>query len=224
LVGDQNVDSNFSSAVGSAATNLPPSLKASKILTDGLDPAAARLQIITALNNGAVLVDYQGHGAEQQWSFVDLFDSSDAAALTNGGRLPVYLLMDCLNGFFLDVYAESLAESILLAPNGGGIAVWASSGFTDQAPQASMNQAFLHQLSSHPKMPLGWLIQQTKGGTSDSDVRRTWILFGDPSLTLQFTQSPTHELAPTPPDRGAFQGFNHTCLRNLACINQKEIQ
>ena len=224
LVGDQNVDSNFSSAVGSAATNLPPSLKASKILTDGVDPAAARSQIITALNNGAVLVDYQGHGAEQQWSFVDLFDSTDAAALTNGGRLPVYLLMDCLNGFFQDVYAESLAESILLAPNGGGIAVWASSGFTDQAPQASMNQAFLYQLASHPKMPIGWLIQQTKAGTSDNDVRRTWILFGDPSLTLQFMPSPTREIVPTPPERGTFPGLNPPCLRNLACVKQKEIQ
>ena len=224
LVGDQNVDSNFSSAVGSAATNLPPSLKASKILTDGLDPAAARSQIITALNNGAVLVDYQGHGAEQQWSFVDLFDSTDAAALTNGGRLPVYLLMDCLNGFFQDVYAESLAESILLAPNGGGIAVWASSGFTDQAPQASMNQAFLHQLTSHPKMPLGWLIQQTKAGTSDNDVRRTWILFGDPSLTLQFMPSSTRGTVPPPPERGPFPGLNHPCLQNAACAKQKEIQ
>jgi hypothetical protein len=49
-----------------------------------------------------------------------------------------------------------------------------------------MNQAFLHQLTAHPKMPLGWLIQETKAGTSDNDVRRTWILFGDPSLKLQF--------------------------------------
>jgi hypothetical protein len=91
LVGDQNVDSNFSSAVGAAATNVPPSMQVSKILTDGLDATAARAQVITALNNGALLVDYQGHGAEQQWSFVDLFDSTDAAALTNGGRMPVYL-------------------------------------------------------------------------------------------------------------------------------------
>ena len=35
-----------------------------------LDPATARSQILSALNNGALLVDYNGHGAEQQWSFV----------------------------------------------------------------------------------------------------------------------------------------------------------
>jgi uncharacterized repeat protein (TIGR01451 family) len=225
FVGDQNVDANFSSAVGAAATNVPPSMQVSKILTDGLDRTAARAQVITALNNGALLVDYQGHGAEQQWSFVDLFDSTDAAALTNGGQMPVYLLMDCLNGFFQDVYAESLAEAILLAPNGGGIAVWASSGFTDQAPQASMNQAFLHQLTSHPKMPLGWLIQQTKAGTSDNDVRRTWILFGDPSLKLQFTPLATPVVVRPPPRlRKNLPGLNHACLRGVACSEQEEMQ
>jgi hypothetical protein len=31
----------------------------------------------------------------------------------------VYFLMDCLNGFSQDVYTESLAESLLLAPHGG---------------------------------------------------------------------------------------------------------
>lgn len=217
LVGDQNVDANFSTAVGAAATNVPPSMQVSKILTDGVDPATARAQVITALNNGALLVDYQGHGAEQQWSFVNLFDSTDAAALTNGGRMPVYLLMDCLNGFFQDVYAESLAESILLAPNGGGIAVWASSGFTDQAPQASMNQAFLHQLTTHPKMPLGWLIQQTKAGTSDNDVRRTWILFGDPALKLQFMPVSTPVIRTPPKLRKNSPGLRHECMRDVAC-------
>jgi hypothetical protein len=87
-----------------------------------------------------------------------------------------------------------------------------------------MNQALLHQLTSHPEMPLGWLIQQTKAGTSDNDVRRTWILFGDPSLKFQFMPSSTPEVVPTPPERGPFPGLNHACLRNAACAKQKEIQ
>jgi hypothetical protein len=40
----------------------------------------------------------------------------------------VYFLMDCLNDFSQDVYTESLAESLLLAPHGGAEGVWASSG------------------------------------------------------------------------------------------------
>ncbi|MGB2626054.1 MAG: C25 family cysteine peptidase [Candidatus Acidiferrum sp.] len=191
LVGDQNTNSNFSAAVVSAAAILPNSLTVSELLADGQDSATFRTQLLAALNNGSLIVDYQGHGAEQQWSFVNFFNTDDAAALTNGGRLPVYLLMDCLNGFFQDVYAQSLAESVLLAPNGGGVAVWASSGFTEQAPQTSMNQAFLAQLATHPSEPIGQLILQAKSGTTDNDVRRTWVLFGDPAMKLHFLTTPS---------------------------------
>jgi len=225
LVADQNVDANFSSAVTSAAASLPSSLQVSKIFADGLDSATARAQILAALNGGALLVNYQGHGAEQQWSFADLFNSTDAASLSNGERLPVYLLMDCLNGFFQDVYAESLAESILLAPNGGGIAVWASSGFTEQAPQSSMNQAFLQQFAAHPNLPLGRLVLQAKAGTTDKDVRRTWILFGDPSLKLQFTPSPASTSVSNQTDRGnRIPGNDHACARGASCASEKEQQ
>ncbi len=218
LIADQNVDANFTSAVTSAAATLPSSLQTSQILADGLDPATAHSQIVAALNNGALLVDYNGHGAEQQWSFADLFDNNDAIALTNGGRLPVYLLMDCLNGLFQDVYAQSLAKAIILAPNGGGVAVWASSGFTDQPPQTAMNLALLHQLALHPGDPLGLLILHAKAGTTDSDVRRTWILFGDPSMKLHFApnESPasvSHSgLGVTPP-----QSIPNDCPREISC-------
>ena len=217
LVADQNIDANFSSAVTAAAANLPSSLQPSLLFTDGVDPSIARAQITAALNHGALLVDYEGHGAQQQWSFADLFDYQDAAALQNGDRLPVFLLMDCLNGFFQDVYAESLAQSILLAPNGGGIAVWASSGFTDQPPQATMNQAFLSELKSHPTESLGAIALHAKSGTTDSDVRRTWILFGDPSMKLRLPTSP----APASPSQTSFVNESRALRPSVArCSSQ----
>jgi uncharacterized repeat protein (TIGR01451 family) len=222
LIADQNVDSNFTSAVTSAAATLPASLQTSQILTNGIDPSTARVQIISALNSGALLVNYNGHGAEQQWSFVDLFDNTDAAALTNGGRLPVYLLIDCLNGLFQDVYAQSLAESLILAPNGGAVAVWASSGFTDEPPQASMNLAFLHQLAAHPGDPIGRLILRAKAGTTDNDVRRTWILFGDPSMKFHFTTSSS--VAVSDPPSGSTDPWKlpANCPRELTCPKENQ--
>jgi uncharacterized repeat protein (TIGR01451 family) len=218
LIADQNIDSNFTSAVSSAAAALPRSLQVSQILANGRDPATVRSQILSALNNGALLVNYNGHGAEQQWSFSDLFNNNDASALTNGNQLPVYLLIDCLNGLFQDVYAQSLAESLLLAPNGGAVAVWASSGFTDQAPQASMNLAFLHQLAAHPHDSLGRLILHAKAGTTDNDVRRTWILFGDPAMKFRLSVS-SHNSSSDSTTTGDTQP---NCSPRALCI--KEIQ
>ncbi len=218
LVADQDSGASFSSATNSAAATLPPALQVSAIFVDEQDPATVRAELIASLNSGALLVNYQGHGSEQQWSFSDLFNTDDAAALTNGGRLPVYLLMDCLNGFFQDIYAESLAESLLLSPNGGAVAVWASSGFTDQAPQSTMNLALLSQFNAHPDQSLGQLIVQAKSGTSDNDVRRTWILFGDPAMKFQLTPSTTSPNTPSPRRFPVLpRGIKPVCARQSGC-------
>ena len=196
FIADQNIDANFSLATSAAANSLPAFLQVSQILANDLDPTTARSKILAALNNGSLLVNYSGHGSEQQWSFSDFFNTTDATALNNGGRLPVYIVMNCLNGFFQDVYADSLAESLLLAPNGGAVAVWASSGFTDQAPQATMNQALLHYFATTPNASLGRLILEAKSGTTDKDVRRSWILFGDPAMKLQMPFASTASQTP----------------------------
>ncbi len=225
LIADQNIDSNFTAAATSAAAALPATLQVSEIFADSLDTATARSQILAALNNGALLVDYSGHGAEQQWSFADLFDTSDATALSNGGRLPVYLLMDCLNGFFQDVYAESLAESLLLAPNGGAVAVWASSGFTQQAPQSTLNQAFLHLFTANPNQSLGRLVLQAKTGATDNDVRRTWILFGDPAMKIQFVPAAIPaQTAASKSQPVTIPVSNRPCLPKSVCSKEKQRQ
>ena len=189
IIADQNIDDDFTTAANFASASLPSSLGVTQILANGLDPNVARQQILAALNNGALLVNYSGHGSVEQWSFADFLDDSSASALSNGNRLPVYLLMDCLNGFFHDVYSTSLAESLLLANDGGAVAVWASSGFTDEPPQAAMDQALLHILKDNPKISLGRAVLEAKSGVTDQDVRRTWIFFGDPAMHLQLSSS-----------------------------------
>lgn len=186
VIADQNVGVDFSSEAEMAATLLPPSLVTTKILADGQSTSVVSQQIIDAVNNGTLLVNYTGHGSEQQWSFADLLDNNSLASFNNGGRLPVFLLMDCLNGFFHDVYAESLSNALLLAPNGGAVAVWASSGFTTAPPQAAMDQALLRTLAANPTQPLGRSILTSKLNITDPDVRRTWILFGDPAMRVAF--------------------------------------
>jgi uncharacterized repeat protein (TIGR01451 family) len=189
LIADQNVDTNFTNEATFAASDLPAALQTTSIFANTLDVNTARDQILNALNNGALLVNYTGHGATEQWSFADLLDDTSASTLTNGERLPFYLLMDCLNGFFQDVYTQSLAESLLLAPNGGAVAVWASSGFTAAPEQGTLDQAMLGILKQDPSMPIGESILGAKLGITDPDVRRTWVLFGDPSMQLQLSPS-----------------------------------
>ncbi len=202
VIADQNVGGDFSTAANAAAADFPASLAVTKILADGQDPSVITPQILSALNSGALLVNYSGHGSEEQWSFADLFDDTTAASLSNGDRLPVFLLMDCLNGFFQDVYDTSLSTSLMVAPNGGAVAVWASSGFTNAPPQATMDQALLGEWKANPTLAIGQAVLAAKVGIVDADVRRTWNLFGDPLMQLQFVPSTTsHPFQPRKPLR-----------------------
>jgi len=77
---------------------------------------------------------------------------------------------------------------LMKAERGGAIAVWASSGMTLPVAQSRMNQQ-LYRLMFEPDSTqgktLGDVTLRAKSSVSDRDVRRTWILFGDPTTILR---------------------------------------
>ncbi len=105
--------------------------------------------------------------------------------MTNGSQLPVFLIMDCLNGFFQDVYAQPLGVTLLLAPNGGAVAVLASSGLNQPPPQTQLDTLVVQNGWNATGSTLGDAIVKAKSQISDADVRRTFILFGDPAMQVK---------------------------------------
>ena len=125
-----------------------------------------------------------GHGSEDTWGG-NILVASDADSLTNGLKLPFFMNMTCWNGLFAGPYVASLAEALLKTGNGGAIAVWASSGLTDPDPQHVMNRQMITLLFNGTRPTLGEAAVQAKAATTDMDVRRTWILIGDPMTRLK---------------------------------------
>jgi len=93
--------------------------------------------------------------------------------------------MTCLNGFFQDVYSDRLAEALLKAKQGGAVAVWASLGLTEPDKQAVMNEELSRLLFGSDGITPGEAVKRAKTAVSDQDIRRTWILFGDPTTKLK---------------------------------------
>ena len=184
LVSDENFEFDFLDATASLKPLVPATLSVQEVAVERLG-GSAPAEIVARINDGQLLVNYAGHGSVERWSGLDIFGDAAAAELANGERLPVFVLMTCLNGFFADLYTESLAEALMLAPNGGSVAVWASSGLTEPTVQAVMNQELFRQLFTSPSITLGEAVIRAKSAVSDSDVRRTWILFGDPTMRLR---------------------------------------
>jgi hypothetical protein len=160
-------------------------LRVSEVYRDQFpDDVQVKTELLRRLNQGPLLVNYIGHGTLEFWRG-DVFGSDDAEVLTNGLRLPFVIGMTCLNGFFQDVYYETLAESFLKAKNGGAVAVWTSSGVTEPDKQAVMNKEMVRLLFNGEGLTIGEAAIKAKAATSDQDIRRTWILFGDPSTRLK---------------------------------------
>ncbi|MEA2465815.1 MAG: hypothetical protein QOJ98_3562, partial [Acidobacteriota bacterium] len=169
---------SFEQGSAHVAQQVPPSLTTSHIKAASTPNAANA--IVSAFNNGSLIVNYTGHGSVEIWS--NLFSSSSATALTNGTKLPFVVAMNCLNGYFHDLYTDSLGEALLRNPNGGALSVWASSALTAPHLQTQMNAELYRHLFT---MPIGDAIIKAKQSVTDLDVRRTFILFGDPTLRLR---------------------------------------
>ncbi len=192
LVADTNDGYSFEDASHQLLSWLPQNLGVTEINRGHLDAVTAKQQLIEAINRGQKLVNYTGHGSVDLWRG-NLLTSGDVANLRNAENLSVFVMMTCLNGYFQDAALDSLAESLMKSETGGAVAVWASSGLTLPTEQAVMNREFYRLLFSpgpssllpSNKLTIGEAIQKAKSSVQDSDVRRTWILFGDPTMKLR---------------------------------------
>ena len=190
MVADKNDTENFTQDTQTVQASLPSSMQVSTVFVDTTGTTAARTDIVNAINSGQSLVNYLGHGSEEQWSGSDIFDENTVPSLTNSSQLPVFLIMDCLNGFMQDVYAQPLGVTLLLQPDGGASAVFASSGLNQPAPQTSLD-SFVVQNAFTGTPVLGDAILKAKAGITDQDVRKTYILLGDPAMQVKQPASST---------------------------------
>jgi hypothetical protein len=183
LVADLTADFDFEAASSTVGALLPSGFSVQRVFRSTAGDAAAHQAAVDGINAGALVVNYFGHGTEASWNG-GLLAGGDSASLTNGTRLPFVTDMTCWNGWFSSPYGETLAESLLKAPQGGAVAVWASSALTEPSSQLVLDQALYRHLFQGPAITIGEAAAKAKAEVADEDVRRSWILFGDPALRL----------------------------------------
>ncbi len=110
--------------------------------------------------------------------------------------------MTCLNGFFQDVYTESMAEALLKAEHGGASAVLASADLTLSGNQRTLNEELVTRLAAATQT-LGEAVRGAKLAAGEDAVSRTWILLGDPAMRLGVEKKPT----PSPAGSGCACSF-----------------
>jgi hypothetical protein len=185
LVADVSDTYDFVQANASLKSLVPPNLRVNQIDRASSDPATMRGLLLDAFNRGPRVVSYAGHGSVTSWRG-GFLTSEDAQLMENIHHPSFFTLMTCLNGYGFDPVLDSLAESLIKA-EGGAIAVWSSSGMTYPDEQAAMNQALYGLLFGEDarQKTIGEIVVRAKEATSNSDIRRTWVLIGDPTTKIR---------------------------------------
>jgi hypothetical protein len=184
LASDRTDGFDFAGANNLVRPYIPAGTRITEVRRGSGEDGKVKAELLAAINGGAKVVSYNGHGSMNEFRG-GILTGEDARSLTNGDNLSLFVMMTCLNGYFADPVEESLSESLLKAKHGGAIGVWASTAQSDPSAQSMMNQAFYRELFGADGLRVGEAVSRAKSAVADRDVRRTWILFGDPAMRLK---------------------------------------
>jgi hypothetical protein len=182
FVSDTFHDYNFAGGSRNMATYFPATVTVNYTDYTGSDPAGFRSNIIDRINTNPAIVNYFGHASIGSWSNSQIFRSADVPSLTNSQGAPFMALINCLNGDYAEANMLSVAEAVMKQRFGGASAVWAASGYNGAFDQEYMVKDFYKKVFQG--MPLGEAARQTKALYPVTDLRRTYVFFGDPTQSL----------------------------------------
>lgn len=149
--------------------------------------ANSKTKLLNELNAGKYIVNYSGHGTTGVWASTGFFGLDDAPTLTNQDRLSIYVMLTCLNGYFIRPGFDSLSEVLIKNPNGAAVVTWSSSGETTPDIQEIMAKRFFGKLGNSTEFNrIGDFVSDAKSSLSGGrDVKLSWVLLGDPTLKVK---------------------------------------
>jgi Peptidase family C25./Propeptide_C25. len=154
--------------------------------------------LISAISNGAGLLNYCGHGGTTSFSTTG-FSNSDITSLTNVNKLPVVIATACVVGDFIN--NTCLGEAFLRArnndtqPKGAAVALMSTINQSWDPPmegQDEMNAILRGARANNKKTIFGAIAMDGCMAVNDkyntwtdpdggNEITDTWTLFGDPT-------------------------------------------
>lgn len=198
--------------------HLPAPYQANKVYlyVTHANATLARTAIKNALNAGQLIVNYIGHGSVQFWAAEKLMDFSLLDTFTNTQRLPLFLPMNCYEGYYImpdspPFNLQAFGETVVRKSGGGAIASWSPTGLGVAAGHDYLNRGifdafFLEDiLQLGPATTAGKLYLYANSG-EHQDLLDTYILFGDPALALNVLPADVSITKAVTPDTPLYPG------------------
>ncbi len=154
-------------------------------------PGRTKQTILNTINQGAVIVEYAGHGGSETWADENILHISDLQSLRNK-HLPFIITTTCLNGQFdkpLPIGRRSLSEQFMMGTS-GAIGTLSATRLTLASSNAEFDEDLFKSMFTVKPQTLGAIV----GNAKINFMRRApqlWIpdaeqytLFGDPATRL----------------------------------------
>lgn len=140
------------------------------------------------VRDGALLVNYTGHGGTSGWAEEQILTRADILSWRNADRMPFLVTATCEFGRYDNPAEVSGAELALLLPRAGAIGLLTTTRAVFANTNFLVNEAFYRaQFPTGGAIPrLGDVQRLTKNRSLSGPVNRNFALLGDPSLRLAF--------------------------------------
>ncbi len=156
----------------------------------------ARADLLQKLDDGALILNWTGHGSEKGWSNSQILNNTDIQNTSNASRLPAIVTATCEFGRYDNPALRTGAEFFFIQPDAGAIAMFTTVRKVFSAPNETLNRAFYRHalkfdtlLGRYPT--IGEIMQRTKNdlyaiGDLTNINSRNFTLYGDPGLSLAY--------------------------------------
>ena len=187
-------------------TTAKPFLNAVKIHTDSYQQQATaggerypevNIAIANAIENGALVINYFGHGGEDGWSFERLFQKPDVQNLRNDCKLSCFVTVTCEYTRFDNPFRVTAGELVYWNKNGGAISlisttrqIFVTSGveFNSKLGEYLFSYNDEDIYADHEYPSIAEALRLTKNSNSVANIGQKYLVFyiGDPALKLAF--------------------------------------
>lgn len=196
--GDQSTHAKDADSVAVAVSKTFPAYQINKIYLDAFQQEKSasgesyplvKTKLSNMLTSGALLVNYNGHAGATGWTNEGILTTNDVKSFSNN-KLPLFYGATC-DFLQFDIASVSGGEHILLNPTGGGIGMISAARPVFAGPNRVLDQAFCTTLfkkdSDGKHMSIGDALMKAKNMIgNDNGNKLSYILMGDPALTLKF--------------------------------------
>lgn len=150
----------------------------------------ANKEINETINDGALIVNYIGHGNPNAMASENIVVTKDISSWKNSQSLSLFLTATCEFGPF-DAYETSAGENVLLNPSGGAVAIFTTTRVVFGDSNQELSKLFYKNIFKHDemgeKLRLGDVMRNAKASLAKNDENKSkFVLLADPTLRLAF--------------------------------------